>query len=184
MAGIRTILPALCLFALMMTNEAAAQSVPVLSRNQVSLTQQIDRFISIRVEPRRTSLAATIAFAVEDDLPKLFQKYFPDTPYALPTKDDTSRRSEVGRLICRLLAEEREQLVAVFTRCDLGNLLVNIMNRNELILVPRGEAIPQTRAMLENAVRRIAYSYRKARGMPPVWIPDPAKTREEVRRIR
>lgn len=166
--------------ALLFVGEASAQSVPVLSRNQVTLINGIQKLISIRVEPRRSPLATAIAGAVEDDMVRFVRTYFPDTPYLLPKSDDIGRRNEAGRIYCRLLAAERGTDVAVHTRCVMGNLLVNIMNREDLLLVPRQDAIPEARAMIENAIRRLAFSYRKARGRQPVWIPTPGQARREL----
>jgi hypothetical protein len=127
------------------------------------------------MEPRRGALSTLLAQSVEDDLQRLFLQYFPDTPVHPPVKGQPLRVAESGRVTCRLIARDRDDLVAVFTRCTLGNLRINIINREDIALVPRSQAVPATRALLDDAMRRIAFSYRKARGKDPVWIPEADK---------
>lgn len=159
---------------------AWAQSTPVLSRNQINLVNGIETIASIRMEPRRTQLAATLAEALQGALEEAYAAYFGDFPNTLARTSEPIRRSEVGRLTCRLYARENGPDIAVFIRCILGNLTVNIMDRGDILLTPKREAIPAARATLDDIVRRIAYSFRQAHGLTPLWTPDRTVTREEI----
>lgn len=152
---------------------AWAQSVPVLSRTQVDAARAIEKIVSLRMEPRRGGLAVTVAAGLEDDLRKIYLRYFPNTPI-VPHKPGTPiRRIQSGTLICRLMTKDRDGFVALFNRCTLGNLSINIILREDLQLTRLSAATDVARQMVEDAVRRVAYSYRKARGQKPVWSPEP-----------
>jgi len=159
---------------------AVAQSTPVLSRNQINLVNGIETIASIRMEPRRTPIATTLAGALEEPLLDAYDAYFGDFPNTLARGASPVRRSEVGRLICRVYARDESANVAIFMRCILGNLSVNIMDRGDILLTAKHQAIPKAQAMMEDIVRRLAYSFLQAHGMKPRWTPEAALTRDEV----